>query len=101
RELIGLKRQLGLSDYERLLDEIAPFQPVVSLFGGEPLLYPDIVPLVRAIKRRGLIANVITNGWLLERYAVELVDAGIDAIAVSIDGAPDLQNHIRGPSFMF
>src|SRR5262244_1507568 len=50
-ELIGAKRQLALDDYVRLLDEIAPGQPIISLYGGEPLLYPDIVPLVREIKR--------------------------------------------------
>ena len=61
RELIGLRRQLALEDYERLLDEVAPHQPIVSLFGGEPFLYPDILPLVRAIKRRGLVATVITR----------------------------------------
>src|SRR5438128_3751128 len=46
QELIGRKRQLALADYVRLLDEVAPFHPIISLFGGEPLLYPDIVPLV-------------------------------------------------------
>src|SRR5262245_32371579 len=43
-ELIGAKRQLALADYVRLLDEIAPSNPIISLFGGEPFLYPDIVP---------------------------------------------------------
>src|SRR5512143_4240369 len=31
-ELIGAKRQLALPDYIRLLDEVAPFAPIVSLF---------------------------------------------------------------------
>ena len=48
QELIGLKRQLALADYVRLLDELAPHKPIISLFGGEPFLYPDIVPLDRA-----------------------------------------------------
>ena len=96
RELIGFKRQLSLSDYVRLLDEIAPFRPIVSLFGGEPLLYPDILPLVREVKSRGLTCTVITNGGRLEAYARELVEAGIDSIAVSIDGPPHVHNRIRG-----
>jgi radical SAM protein with 4Fe4S-binding SPASM domain len=96
KELIGLNRQLALSDYTRLLDEIAPWSPIVSLFGGEPLLYPDILPLVREIKKRGLTCTVITNGGRLEQYARELVEAGIDSIAVSIDGPPDVHNRIRG-----
>jgi MoaA/NifB/PqqE/SkfB family radical SAM enzyme len=101
RELIGLERQLSLADYERLLDELAPHQPIISLFGGEPFLYPDILPLIRAIKRRGLTVTVITNGGLLERNAREVVEAGIDSVAVSFDGPPDLHNRIRGQATSF
>ncbi|MCA1581209.1 MAG: radical SAM protein [Acidobacteria bacterium] len=96
RELIGLNRQMDLPDYVRLLDEIAPWQPIVSLFGGEPLLYPDILPLVREIKKRGLTCTIITNGGRLEQYARDLVEAGIDSIAVSIDGPEEVHNRIRG-----
>jgi radical SAM protein with 4Fe4S-binding SPASM domain len=39
---------------------------------------------------------VITNGGRLESCARELVEAGIDLIAVSIDGPPELHNRIRG-----
>lgn len=101
RELIGLNRQMALPDYVRLLDEIAPWKPIVSLFGGEPLLYPDILPLVREIKSRGLTCTVITNGGRLEPYAKELVEAGIDSIAVSIDGPPEVHNRIRGKADSF
>lgn len=95
-ELIGAKRQLTLADYVRLLDEIAPGNPIVSLFGGEPFLYPDILPLIREIKGRGLTCSVITNGGRLAAYARELVESGIDTIAVSIDGPPALHDRIRG-----
>ena len=101
RELIGFKRQLSLADYVHLLDELAPSRPIVSLFGGEPLLYPDIVPLIGEIKRRGLTCTIITNGGRLEPLARELVASGIDSIAVSIDGPPDVHNRIRGQSDSF
>ncbi len=101
RELIGLKRQLSLSDYKHLLDELAPGQPIISLFGGEPFLYPDILPLIHEVKRRDLTLNVITHGGLLERHARELVESGIDSIAVSFDGPPGLHNHIRGQASSF
>jgi MoaA/NifB/PqqE/SkfB family radical SAM enzyme len=96
QELIGAKRQLSLADYVRLLDEVAFFRPIVSLFGGEPFLYPDILPLIREVKKRGLTCTVITNGGRLERHARELVEAGIDSIAVSIDGPPEVHDRIRG-----
>ncbi len=101
KELIGLKRQLALDDYVRLLDQIAPSRPIVSLFGGEPFLYPDLLPLIREVKKRGLTCTVITNGGRLEKHARELVEAGIDSIAVSIDGPPQLHNKIRGQADSF
>jgi radical SAM protein with 4Fe4S-binding SPASM domain len=101
QELIGAKRQLSLADYVRLLDELEPARPIISLFGGEPFLYPDIVPLIREIKRRGLTCTVITNGGRLEALAKELVETGIDSIAVSIDGPPEVHNRIRGQSDSF
>ncbi len=101
RELIGANRQLSLADYSALLDELAPSQPIVSLFGGEPLLYPDILPLIREVKKRGMTCTIITNGGRLEHYARELVESGIDLIAVSIDGPPDVHNRIRGKDDAF
>jgi MoaA/NifB/PqqE/SkfB family radical SAM enzyme len=101
QELIGLKRQLSLSDYLVLLDEIAEWQPIVSLFGGEPFLYPDILPLIREVKKRGLTCTVITNGGKLEQHARELVESGIDSIAVSFDGPPEVHNRIRGKEDSF
>ncbi|HEX4439709.1 MAG TPA: radical SAM protein [Thermoanaerobaculia bacterium] len=101
QELIGAKRQLSLADYVRLLDEIAEWKPIVSLFGGEPLLYPDILPLVREIKARGLTCTIITNGGRLEPLAEELVASGIDSIAVSIDGPPERHDAIRGQQGSF
>lgn len=101
RELIGLSRQMALADYVRLLDELAPSQPIISLFGGEPLLYPDILPLIREIKGRGLTCSIITNGWRLEEMARDLVEVGIDSIMVSIDGTPGVHDRIRGQAGSF
>src|SRR4051794_28073726 len=101
RELIGLRRQLTLSDYTQLLDQLVPHQPIISLFGGEPFLYPDILPLIHEIKRRRFTLNVITHGGLLEAHARELVESGIDSIAVSFDGPPSVHNEIRGHSRSF
>jgi cyclic pyranopterin phosphate synthase len=59
----------------------------VRLTGGEPLArreFPRLVAMLSAINGiRDL--SVTTNGYLLERDAAALVDAGIDRINVSID----------------
>jgi MoaA/NifB/PqqE/SkfB family radical SAM enzyme len=55
---------------------------------GEPLLDPHLAWRVRLAKRAGLAVSLHTNGQLLdERRAHDLVQAGIDHVGVSLDGA--------------
>jgi GTP 3',8-cyclase len=71
--LVGLLARLGITD--------------VRLTGGEPLArreFPKLVAMLSGIEGiRDL--SVTTNGYLLERDAEALVEAGIDRINVSID----------------
>jgi cyclic pyranopterin phosphate synthase len=59
----------------------------VRLTGGEPLVRKDFPRLVAMLaKIRGLAdLSVTTNGYLLERDAAALVEAGINRVNVSID----------------
>ena len=59
----------------------------VKITGGEPLIRKDIVSLIRDIKRINGIEQVTitTNGVLLYDMAQDLVEAGIDAVNVSLD----------------
>src|ERR1019366_10775107 len=52
---------------------------IVTLSGGEPLLHPDLDEIIRAMRRRGLIAGMITNGYLLTPDRVQRLNrAGLD-----------------------
>lgn len=59
----------------------------IKITGGEPLVRKNVVWLIRELKRIPEITNVTitTNGVLLADYYDALVDAGIDAITVSLD----------------
>lgn len=58
----------------------------ISIAGGEPLIYPDIVELVAFIKEQGMEPLVLTNGHALTRdLLVELKRAGSMGIAFHID----------------
>ena len=79
---------LSFEEIERLVRILAGLGVEdVRLTGGEPLArrnFPYLVSMLRGIEGiRDL--SVTTNGYLLERDAAALVDAGIDRINVSVD----------------
>ena len=58
----------------------------IRLSGGEPLLKKDIVEAVQKISSIGFKdISMTTNGILLEKYAQDLKDAGLDRVNVSLD----------------
>jgi radical SAM protein with 4Fe4S-binding SPASM domain len=56
----------------------------------EPLLHPDIVDIIKYIKRRSpqIFVSLVTNGTLLNSsLSYQLIESGLDRIGFSIDGA--------------
>ena len=76
----------------RRIDRLAEMgTAVITISGGEPLLHPELDNVIRHIRRRGIIAGLITNGYLLvpERIA-RLNRAGLEYLQISIDNVmPD------------
>lgn len=64
---------------------------IVTISGGEPLLHPELEEIIRRIRRRGILAGMITNGYLLSPQRIErLNQAGLDHLQISIDNVmPD------------
>src|SRR5271167_1758301 len=64
---------------------------ILTLSGGEPLLHPDLDDIIAAMRRRGVIAGMITNGYLLMPDRIKrLNQAGLDHMQISIDNVkPD------------
>ena len=73
----------------------------VRITGGEPLLYPNIVSLVAELKRTvpDVVLAMTTNGRLLYQKGVELYEAGLDRLNVSLDSLdPVRYRRITGAS---
>ena len=92
--------EMPLNDFLPVLDEIAahidPTNVLVQTVGGEPLVRSNIVECGREIKRRGFQWGMVTNGHLLnEKMMDSLAEAGIDSMAVDIDGTRDQHNWLR------
>jgi MoaA/NifB/PqqE/SkfB family radical SAM enzyme len=64
---------------------------IITLSGGEPLLHPDLDEIIAAMRRRGVMACMITNGYLLVPERVQRLNrAGLDHMQISIDNVmPD------------
>lgn len=75
--------------------------------GGEPLLYPTLLPALGRARDLGLHTLLCTNGWrLTPAYIRDLKTAGLKTLIVSLDGPtaaihdthrglPGLTDHIR------
>src|SRR5471030_149224 len=64
---------------------------IVTISGGEPILHPGLDEIIAHIRRRGMIAGMITNGYLLTAGRIhQLNRAGLDHLQISIDNVtPD------------
>lgn len=87
--------RLSLEQVELISDKLAQIGPqIVSIGGGEPLLHPDIVGVVRALARHHFPV-MICNGWFMTpQRARELFAAGIHEVSISVDYA-DARRHDR------
>lgn len=91
-----LQRKLDLKVIESVVKELAPHGlRYVDIEGGETFLHPQIIELFAMLKSHGLFVKPVTNGTLLKKYASEIVECGIDAIHVSVDGDREHHNVVR------
>src|SRR5207244_1538749 len=81
-----------MGEVKKRLDILADMgTSIITISGGEPLLHPELDEIIRHIRRREMIAGMITNGFLLTQGRIEeLNDAGLEHLQISIDNTkPD------------
>ena len=94
-------QQLDLATLRSVIDDVAGEGTGVFLWGGEPFLHRDLMPFVDYVKSKNLYCSINTNGTYLPREAERLVDLGVDAIMVSVDGPREIHDRIRGMNGSF
>ena len=83
-------------DMLRRIDRLAYLgTSIVTISGGEPLLHPEIEKIIQRIRHHGIIAGMITNGYLLTPEKImALNEAGLEHLQISIDNVtPDDVSH--------
>ncbi len=97
-------RDMPLADFLSACDTITHIPPdfTVVLTGGEPLLRKDIEQCGRELRKRGMHWGMVTNGYLYsaERHNA-LLNAGMGALTISIDGLPETHNWLRNTKNSF
>jgi hypothetical protein len=88
--------------FEQVKHELDVFQSLrktdcISIAGGDPLLYPDIIKLIAEIKSRGIKPIINTNGIALTKELLhDLKKAGVFGFTFHIDSK---QGRGRGPEW--
>src|SRR5205809_5623126 len=83
---------VAVEEMKKRLDLLANMgTSIITISGGEPLLHPELDEIIRHIRRRGMIAGMITNGFLLTKERIEQLNrAGLEHLQISIDNTmPD------------
>ncbi len=90
--------ELLTQEYTQLFEEFKKIGVhAVVIGGGEPLLHPDILNILRRLHQLGIKVNLCTNGYLLDDLASDLLDTGIEHITVSLDSVnPEIHDQLRG-----
>src|SRR6202047_2910108 len=93
-------------EYERTIRDQMPLEealgsaqeadaPIVSICGGEPLMYKHIVPLTKGlIEQQKRHVMICTNAILLERFIKQVTPSRYLSFNLHIDGMRETNDHI-------
>tara|TARA_B100000586_G_scaffold264787_1_gene235609 strand:- start:276 stop:1280 length:1005 start_codon:yes stop_codon:yes gene_type:complete len=107
KEIYGERYQFLKNDQLLSFDEIITISEVFSKFGveklritgGEPLLRKDLSLLIKDLKSILGIKEIAltTNGFFLNKYALDLKQSGVDRLTVSLDSLnPETYKKLNG-----
>src|SRR5579871_992427 len=91
-EFDDFSKPVPLEEMYRRIDKLGALgTAVVTISGGEPLMHPELDDVIRRIRANGMIAGLITNGYLLVEERIKRLNrAGLEWLQISIDNVnPD------------
>ena len=99
--VLSREKDMPLEDFLTALDTVPAKGRAkdfcVVLTGGEPLLRPDIAEVGKALRARGIGWGIVSNGWFYdEEMHGRLMEAGMGALTISLDGLEASHDWMRG-----
>ena len=91
-EFDDFSKPVPIAEMHRRIDKLGALgTSVVTISGGEPLMHPELDDVIGRIRANGMIAGLITNGYLLVGERIERLNrAGLEWLQISIDNVnPD------------
>src|SRR3974377_2625428 len=71
-EFDDFSKPVPIEEMYRRIDKLGSLgTSVVTISGGEPLMHPELDDVIGRIRANGMIAGVITNGYLLVAERIE------------------------------
>ena len=71
-EFDAVSAPVPLAEMRKRVDLLAALgTTIITISGGEPMLHPELDEIIRHIRRRGALATLITNGYLLTAERIE------------------------------
>lgn len=91
--------ELSTEEAFEAIDQLADLKlKWLTLSGGEPLTRRDWPQLAQRLVQRGIETNMISNGWMIDSETVQQMRrAQLSNVAISVDGPPEIHDHIRKP----
>jgi MoaA/NifB/PqqE/SkfB family radical SAM enzyme len=91
-EFDDFSKPVPIEEMYRRVDKLGALgTSVVTISGGEPLMHPELDDVIRRIRANGMVAGLITNGYLLVAERIQRLNrAGLEWLQISIDNVnPD------------
>lgn len=95
--------ELTLDEIKDLISDLKKMKvKILTLHGGEPLLYPKISEIIDYARKNDLCVRFVTNGTLInEKKAKMFVEKNVEHITISLDGPENIHDQIRGKKGTF
>ncbi|MFV0267033.1 MAG: TIGR04133 family radical SAM/SPASM protein, partial [Draconibacterium sp.] len=97
----SLVKDMPVSDFIAAIDDVSeivnPNKTMIVFTGGEPLLRKDLEICGQQLYERGFPWGIVSNGLQLTGQRLQsLLDSGLRAATISLDGLNDSHNWLRG-----